>query len=97
MKIVWKPFEDARLILGFDFRMNKNNTKFKIMTHPVFLTDNGTPVIMKTYKFNDTDELQHFINNSNFTTFYYYYHEYYNVMEQSGNIKTYLKVRFYGE
>lgn len=96
MKIVWKPFEDARLILGFNFRMNKN-VKFKITPMPILLTDNGQAASVKTYKFNDIDELQHFINNSNFTTFYYYYHEYYNVMEQSGNIKTYLKVRFYGE
>lgn len=97
MKIVWKPFGDVRLILGFNFRMNKNNTKFKIIPMPIFITDSGHVASVKTYKFNDTDELQKVINHQNFTTFYYYQHEYYNVMEQSGNIKTYLKVRFVGE
>lgn len=97
MKIVWKPLEDIKLLLGRDFIRNTYNIKFVKVDMPIFLTNEGKPASAKTAKFESSDDLLNYLNKQYISTFYYYKHMFQNYQDVSGIIHHFLIVRFYAE
>lgn len=97
MKIVWRPLEDIRMLLGRDFMKNTNHIKFVKVDMPIFLTNEGKAASAKTAKFESSDDLLNYLNKQYISTFYYYKHMLQNYQDVSGIIHNYLIVRFYAE
>lgn len=97
MKIVWKPLEDIKLLLGRNFISNTNHIKFVKIAMPIFLTNEGKAASAKTAKFESSDDLLNYLNKQYISTFYYYKHMFQNYQAASGIINNYLIVRFYAE
>lgn len=97
MKIVWKPLDELRLLLGRDFIKDTNHIKFVKVSMPVFLTNEGNAASAKTAKFESSDDLLNYLTKSYISTFYYYKHEFRNYQDAAGIIKSCLIVRYYAE
>lgn len=97
MKIVWKPLDDIRLLLGRDFIKNTNHIKFVKVSMPVFLTNKGNAASARTAKFDSSDDILTYLDKSFISTFYYYKHMFQNYQDAAGIIKSYLVVRYYAE
>lgn len=100
MKIVWKPLDDVRIILGLNLRKIDKNIKFVKYNEPY-----GTAVIngklvtiqCRTYRSEDNNELLEYFNKSFISHVFYFKHEYRNIVDEFGTTKTILVVRFYSE
>lgn len=100
MKIVWRPLDDVRIILGLNLRKIDKNIKFVKVNEPYGTsTINGVlkSIVCKSYKFEDSDELLEYFNKSFISHVFYLKHEYRNIVDEFGTHKTILIVRFYAE
>lgn len=100
MKIIWKPLEDVRIILGLNLRKLDRNIKFIKVNEPVSSSIvNGVHVAFtcKTYRFENSDELLEHFNKSFISHVFYLKHEYRTIVDEFGITKEILVARFHSE